>query len=221
MLLVSTDGLAALHGPDVERGSRMFGMCAGCHSLTAGVIRLGPSLAGVIGAVVAIIAQPDSDDDQDEARVYTDADYDRHVEAVRRKLPHGDFTILIEKPFVVIGDEAPEQVAKSKKSYTGTLHFLSRNRADARPLCDRVAKSLKAKDLAGTCIVLKLKTSDFQTLTRNHTLTSATQRADVIYRIIEKLVEREADGRRFRLIGAGVSEIVPGIEADPPDFFEL
>ena len=104
------------------------------------------------------------------------------------------------------------------KSDISSLHELKQA---ARPLCERVARGLKAKDLAGNCVVLKLKTSDFQTLTRNHTLKTATQREGVIYQIIEKLIEREADGRSFRLIGAGMSELVPGIEADPPDLFEL
>ncbi len=90
----------------------------------------------------------------------------------------------------------------------------------ALPLCERVAKRLEHAELAGSCIVLKLKTSDFQTLTRNHKLANATQRAATIYGIIEKLIDREADGRSFRLIGAGVSDIVPGVEADPPDLFE-
>ena len=89
----------------------------------------------------------------------------------------------------------------------------------AFPLCQKVSERLKESELAGSCVVMKLKTSDFQTLTRNHQLKSPTQRADVIYRIVEKMIEREADGRSFRLIGAGVSEIVPGIEADPPDLF--
>ncbi len=49
VLLVSADALAALHKADVERGSRMFRICAGCHSLKAGEFRVGPPLAGLIG----------------------------------------------------------------------------------------------------------------------------------------------------------------------------
>ena len=90
----------------------------------------------------------------------------------------------------------------------------------AQELCQRVAKRLQHAELAGACITLKLKTSDFQSLTRNHTLANATQRASVIYQTIEKLIDREADGRLFRLIGAGVSDLKPELEADPPDLFE-
>jgi hypothetical protein len=34
----------------------------------------------------------------------TDADYARHVERLRKKLPSAEFEIVVEKPFVVVGD---------------------------------------------------------------------------------------------------------------------
>jgi len=117
----------------------------------------------------------------------------------------------------------PSRGAKSlsaETTFRNDISDLTELKEAAFPLCERVAKGLVAKDLAGSCVVLKLKTSDFQTITRNYTLKSATQRASVIVAIIIRLLEREADGRSFRLIGAGMSELVPGIEADPPDLFE-
>jgi hypothetical protein len=41
---------------------------------------------------------------------FTDADFARHVELLKRKLPSNDFTIIVQKPFVVIGDEDPALV---------------------------------------------------------------------------------------------------------------
>jgi len=38
---------------------------------------------------------------------HTDADYAQHVRAVRKELPHRGFTLVLEKPFVVVGDESP------------------------------------------------------------------------------------------------------------------
>lgn len=38
------------------------------------------------------------------AAVFTDADYARHVEQLRKKLPSSEFEIVVEKPFVVVGD---------------------------------------------------------------------------------------------------------------------
>ena len=53
-------------------------------------------------------------------RVFSDAlkstaansefDYSRHVEQLKKKLPSNDFTIVVQPPFVVIGDESPDDV---------------------------------------------------------------------------------------------------------------
>src|SRR3989440_1766994 len=42
----------------------------------------------------------------------TDADFAAHVEQLKKKLPSSDFSIVIQPPFVVIGDE-PEAVVKA------------------------------------------------------------------------------------------------------------
>src|SRR2546430_2726225 len=42
--------------------------------------------------------------------VATDTDFDQHVERLKKKLPSNDFTIIIQPPFVVIGDESPAAV---------------------------------------------------------------------------------------------------------------
>jgi hypothetical protein len=41
---------------------------------------------------------------------FTDADYAQHVLSLKSRLPGRGFTIVIQKPFVVVGDEAPEVV---------------------------------------------------------------------------------------------------------------
>jgi DNA polymerase-4 len=87
------------------------------------------------------------------------------------------------------------------------------------PMCTRVAERLAKAGLAGGTVVLKLKTADFQILTRNRKLPNPTGRADVIFDNARDLIAREADGRFFRLIGVGVSDLCPAAEADPPDLF--
>lgn len=90
----------------------------------------------------------------------------------------------------------------------------------ARGLCDRVAAALERKGKAGGTVVLKLKTADFRIITRNRRLSHPTQRAGVMLAAARGLIEAEADGRSFRLIGVGVDNLVPGALADPPDLFE-
>ena len=51
---------------------------------------------------------------------FSDADYQRHIAKLKQKLPEGDFHIVLQKPFVVIGDDKPEQV---KQWATGTVKW--------------------------------------------------------------------------------------------------
>jgi DNA polymerase IV len=89
----------------------------------------------------------------------------------------------------------------------------------ARPLCDRVAGQLARKGLAGDSVTLKLKTSDFRIVTRSRRLAHPTQRAAVIFESIAPLIDKEADGRSFRLIGVGMSGLGSPAAADPTDLF--
>ncbi len=42
--------------------------------------------------------------------IFTEADFARHVEQLKKKLPSSNFTVVIQRPFVVIGDESPVNV---------------------------------------------------------------------------------------------------------------
>jgi len=89
----------------------------------------------------------------------------------------------------------------------------------AGALADRVASQLSRKDLAGRSVVLKLKTSDFRILTRTRSLAHPTQRADVIFESIAAMIDKEADGRTYRLIGVGMGDLGEASAADPTDLF--
>lgn len=78
-------------------------------------------------------------------------------------------------------------------------------------VCQKTADSSKAKNLAGTVITFKLKTKQFETITRRRTLPQPVQLADVIFRTCLPLLEKEANGRKFRLIGAGISGLAPPV----------
>jgi len=88
------------------------------------------------------------------------------------------------------------------------------------PLCETVARRLKASDLSARGVVLKLKANDFRQITRSVRLSRATQLAPVLFDAARVLLARAADGTRFRLIGVGTTELGPGTEADPPDLFD-
>jgi DNA polymerase-4 len=85
------------------------------------------------------------------------------------------------------------------------------------PLCEEVSTRLKAEEIAARTVTLKLKTSAFRIRTRSTTLPDATMLAETIYAAGARMLERETDGTRFRLIGIGVKNYAPAADADPPD----
>ena len=78
---------------------------------------------------------------------------------------------------------------------------------------EQVADRAKAKQLSGRTVTLKLKRSDFQILTRRHTLPDPTQLTDRFYRAARDLFALAPQGP-FRLIGVGISDLAPEVEAD-------
>jgi DNA polymerase-4 len=84
-------------------------------------------------------------------------------------------------------------------------------------LCEKTSKRLKAQELAGRTITLKLKTSDFQIVTRAARLPEPTQLAARLFAAGRDLLKRECKGPRYRLIGIGASDFSPPVEADHGD----
>jgi len=72
-------------------------------------------------------------------------------------------------------------------------------------VCLKTADRSKAKNLAGRVVTLKLKTSQFKSITRRRTLAQPVQLADIMFRTLEPLLDAEAKGQKYRLIGAGIS----------------
>lgn len=85
------------------------------------------------------------------------------------------------------------------------------------PLCEKVAERLKASDLAGQVVHIKLKTAGFRLITRQTRLNAPTQLAETLYRTGQALVQKEATGDWFRLIGIGVDGLHDAQDADPID----
>jgi DNA polymerase-4 len=85
------------------------------------------------------------------------------------------------------------------------------------PLCEKVSWRLKDEGVAGPTVVLKLKTAQFALRTRRVRLTDPTQLAETIWRAARSLLEHEANGEAFRLIGIGITDLCSSDLADPPD----
>ncbi|WP_094020797.1 DNA polymerase IV [Maliponia aquimaris] len=81
-------------------------------------------------------------------------------------------------------------------------------------MAEKVADRAKAKGIAGRTVTLKLRRSDYRIVTRRTSLPDATQIADRIYRVARALFDQVPGGESYRLIGAGISDLVPEAQAD-------
>ncbi len=87
-------------------------------------------------------------------------------------------------------------------------------------LSEKVARRLKASDLCGCRVTLKLKTHAFKLLTRARSGLPPTQLASRIFACGRDLLGRELDAGPFRLVGIGVSDLRPGRDADMGDLVD-
>lgn len=82
--------------------------------------------------------------------------------------------------------------------------------AELWPLCEQLAAKARKENVSARVVVLKLKTAEFRLLTRRRTLADPTRTARTLFAEGRELLRRELDGRRFRLIGIGMADLVEG-----------
>lgn len=114
----------------------------------------------------------------------------------------------------------PESEAKSVSAETTFDVDIAAFDALARelwPLCEKVSERLKRGGLAGGSVHLKLKTAGFRIVSRQMSLSAPTQLAETLFRCGRTMLQREATGMRYRLIGIGVGDIRDAADADPMD----
>ena len=81
-------------------------------------------------------------------------------------------------------------------------------------LSEKVSDRAKAKQIAGRVVTLKLKRADHSLVTRRLSLRDPTQLADTIYRTARGLFDQVEDTAAYRLIGVGISDLLPEDGAD-------
>jgi DNA polymerase-4 len=97
-------------------------------------------------------------------------------------------------------------------------------------LCADLAEDLRRSGYAGKTIGLKLRFSDFRTVTRDQTIAVPTQDALVIRRTAGECLRRVALDRRIRLLGVRIGTLAPaksvggvptGVAEPTPSLFDL
>jgi DNA polymerase IV len=109
-------------------------------------------------------------------------------------------------------DERPVVTEHEIKSISQETTFARDVREDKiiestlNDLCSKVGKRLRANDLAGTTVKLKIRWPDFTTLTRQTTLPNPTNQDSLIAKTALNLLKKTREpGQSVRLLGVGVS----------------
>jgi DNA polymerase-4 len=120
-------------------------------------------------------------------------------------------------------DDRPVKVERETKSVSAETTFNEDIKSfhDLEPilwrLSERVSTRLKAANLAGRSITLKLKDKDFRLITRSRSGLPPTQLAKRLFEPARSLLQTACDGTSFRLIGIGASDLCDGADADRGD----
>ena len=81
-------------------------------------------------------------------------------------------------------------------------------------LCEKVSSRAKSKGLAGSVVILKLKSSNHKLITRRLTLRDPTHLADILFRSTYPLMKASIVNGPFRLVGAGLSGLCFASQAE-------
>ena len=120
-------------------------------------------------------------------------------------------------------DNRPVNPARETKSISAETTFeadISAVAALEAPLwrlCEKLARRLKEKGFAAGGVVLKMKSADFALRTRSQRLAEPSLLPEVIFAAAKPLLQKEADGTAFRLIGIGAQPLAPAAQADRGD----
>jgi nucleotidyltransferase/DNA polymerase involved in DNA repair len=131
---------------------------------------------------------------------------------IRQFGKHGEELALRSKGIDTrpVETEAETKSVSKETTFTQDLRDAETLKRTLRGLSDGVGRQLRKNGLSGTTVKIKLRWSDFTTLTRQVTLPHPTQHDNEIYEAALKLFSQTWTGRPVRLIGVGVSGFESG-----------
>ncbi len=105
----------------------------------------------------------------------------------------------------------PAKSIGSEETFTHDLDSTEEILRELLRLSDRTAERLRSSGLCGRTVSIKVRYSNFQTLTRARTLPAELDTAPEIYAVARSLFERlDRVGQRVRLLGVTVVGLEPG-----------
>ncbi|MDH4021746.1 MAG: DNA polymerase IV [Gammaproteobacteria bacterium] len=115
-----------------------------------------------------------------------------------------------------VSPDRPWKSVSAETTYAEDLRDLATMTAELGRLAGRVAASLNNKSLGARTVTIKVRFSDFSTVTRSHTGPTPTADAALLgQRAVMLLGRTEAATRPVRLLGVGTHGLVAGDEPSP------
>ena len=111
----------------------------------------------------------------------------------------------------VVADYEPKS-SGSENTYPEDLTDIDTIRAEVDEMARHAVAWLERRDLLARTITIKVRYSDFRTITRSHTSAASRDAADLSSRARELLNKTEAGTRRVRLLGVSVHNLCTPVE---------
>jgi len=119
-----------------------------------------------------------------------------------------------------VSSDGEMKTVSSETTFNSDISTFEELSTELLALAERLSERLKAKQLVGDTVTLKLKSAGFRLRTRARHLMISTQLTSVLYETGRQLLAREVDGTAFRLIGIGISGLGEARGEDPVDLIE-
>jgi len=103
----------------------------------------------------------------------------------------------------------------SENTFAEDLTDLARVRSEIAEMASDAARWLARKDLLARTVTIKVRYSDFTTVTRSHTTQATRDEQDVVARAVRLLDKTAAGERPVRLLGVSVHNLCGEAEEDP------
>ena len=105
----------------------------------------------------------------------------------------------------------------SENTFAEDLTDLDSIRVETAEMAVDAARWLARRELLARTVTIKVRYSDFTTITRSHTAPPTREEADIIARAMQLLEKTEAGRRPVRLLGVSVHNFTGGADLMPAD----
>jgi len=105
----------------------------------------------------------------------------------------------------------------SENTYVEDLTELDRIRTEVSEMAADAARWLARRAILARTVTIKVRYSDFTTITRSHTDRPTRAEPDIVARAVQLLAKTDADRRPVRLLGVSVHNFCGDADLNPPD----